>query len=202
MSDVKLSYFNFNGGRGEDCRLALHIAGVDFEDDRINGPDWAAKKGDAPYGAMPILTINGKQLAQSNAVLGFIGRHHDLLPSDPWEAARHVAALNYGEELRTTLNPKLREKDPEKKKAIREEFAAGWLQGWARNLEAEMGDGPFFGDAISVADLKLFVLLKWFIGGGVDHIPGSVFDDFPKLRGLYEAVNDHPKVVDWYAKRG
>ena len=27
---VTLSYFDFSGGRGEPCRMALHLAGVGF----------------------------------------------------------------------------------------------------------------------------------------------------------------------------
>ena len=32
MAKLKLTYFDFDGGRGEPARLALHIGGVTFED--------------------------------------------------------------------------------------------------------------------------------------------------------------------------
>lgn len=35
MSKPKLTYFDAPASRGEECRLALHIAGVPFEDNRI-----------------------------------------------------------------------------------------------------------------------------------------------------------------------
>ena len=35
MSKVKLTYFDFDGGRGEPIRIALSIGGIDFEDHRI-----------------------------------------------------------------------------------------------------------------------------------------------------------------------
>ena len=60
MPRPKLSYFDFPGGRGEDCRIALHLAGVDFEDERIKGTDWAARKATTPFGALPVLEIEGK----------------------------------------------------------------------------------------------------------------------------------------------
>src|ERR1700745_4085312 len=40
MAKLKLTYFDFDGGRGEPARLALHIGGIPFEDHRIAGKDW------------------------------------------------------------------------------------------------------------------------------------------------------------------
>ena len=34
MANMKLTYFDFHGGRGEPVRLALTMGGVPFEDDR------------------------------------------------------------------------------------------------------------------------------------------------------------------------
>ena len=31
-----LTYFDFDGSRGLECRMALHIAGVEFTDNRLN----------------------------------------------------------------------------------------------------------------------------------------------------------------------
>ena len=35
MTKPRLTYFDQAASRGEECRLALFIAGVDFEDNRI-----------------------------------------------------------------------------------------------------------------------------------------------------------------------
>ena len=59
-------------------RPALFIAGVEFIDDRIEFPSWPARKPTTPYGALPVLEWEGKQLAQSNAIMRFIGRKYDL----------------------------------------------------------------------------------------------------------------------------
>ncbi len=42
MAKLKLTYFDFDGGRGEPARLALHIGGIAFEDHRISGKDCPA----------------------------------------------------------------------------------------------------------------------------------------------------------------
>ncbi|TNE90746.1 MAG: glutathione S-transferase [Deltaproteobacteria bacterium] len=196
----KLTYFNFPGGRGEDCRIALHIAGVDFEDDRVNGPDWPARKPGSPFGNMPIYEEDGRILGQSNAILGYLGRKHGLLPEDPWEQARHVAILNHAEDLRWTIGGTF-SLDAEAKQAAREKLTAGAIPQWAARAEAQLGEGPFLaGDQLSVADLKLFVVMKWIIGGGLDHIPASVFDGSPRLLAHFEAVSGHPGVQSWYAR--
>ena len=35
MSNITLHNFDMAGGRGEEVRLALHVAGIEFEDHRI-----------------------------------------------------------------------------------------------------------------------------------------------------------------------
>src|SRR3954470_13819881 len=116
MPQYKLTYFDFSGSRGEECRLALFVAGVDFEDNRISNEAWQALKPTSPYGALPILELAGRPaLAQTNAILASVGRSHGLHPSDPWEAARHEAILAAGEELRAAIGPSGKLTDPAEK---------------------------------------------------------------------------------------
>ena len=200
MSQYKLTYFDFSGSRGEDCRLALFVAGVPFEDHRISQETWASLKADSPYGALPVLELAGKApLAQSNAILTFVGQQHGLLPQDPWEAAQHLAVLESVEDLRAHLAPSGKLKDAEEKKQAREAFASGYLKQWSRALERQVR-GPFLaGSAISVADIKVFQIMSSFKNGVLDHIPTSAFDDFPKLDALYAAVLKEPKIAEWKA---
>ena len=203
MANIKLTYFDFSGSRGEECRLALHIAGVEFEDERIKGPDWPALQPKTPFGSMPLLTVEGKGvLAQTNAILVYVGRAHGLHPSDPWAAAQHEALMNACEDLRfraaTVLFSKL---EGDERKRAREELAEDVLKPWGAKIEKLLGDGPFVaGEAIQVVDLKLYILVRWFAKGIVDHVPKDVFDGYSKLTGVYRAVADHPRVVDWMSR--
>lgn len=200
MANITLSYFDFNGGRGEDCRLGLHIAGAEFVDNRLDRAAWLEFKPRAPWGSVPTLEVDGAMIGQSNAILGWIGRTYGLHPTDPWQAARHEAVLSAVEELRAKLEVTMSEKEPAKRLAAREAAAAGFLQDFGRRFEREIGGGPFLaGDAVSVADLKLFVVCKWLRGGVLDHIPTTVWDAYPKLVALHEAVLAHPAVAAWYA---
>jgi glutathione S-transferase len=198
MASMKLTYFDFPGGRGEDCRMALFVAGVEFEDNRIQGPIWRDLKGTTPYGSLPVLELEGKPpLAQSNAILTTIGRAHGLLPSDTWEAGRHLAILEAVEELRAKLAPSGDIKDEGEKQRVREELSQGYLQTWAANIEKQIA-GPYVsGKELQVADLKLFTVMNWLRKGVVDHVPPDVFGAFSKLNALFDAVEGHPKVAEW-----
>jgi glutathione S-transferase len=198
----KLTYFDVAGSRGEECRLALHLAGVDFEDVRVKFPDWAALKPATPFGSLPLLEWPGHPvLAQSNAILVLIGRQHGLHPKNDFEAARHEAMMGYVEDFRGQVSPTLRMADDEKRKA-REQLATTFLPTWGANAEKQIGDGPFFGGAkIHVVDLKINLAVRWIKSGVLDHIPTTVFDAFPKLVRIHDAVRDHAGVKAWYAKQ-
>ena len=202
MAKPKLTYFDFAGSRGEECRLALAVAGVEFEDNRIPSADWPALKPNTPWGNLPTFELEGRPaLGQTNAILSYIGRQHGLLPSDPWEVAVHESLLAAGEELRGEVVPVMRMKDKDASVAARQALATGYLPAWGSFVEAQLGEGPFVGgEQISVADIKLFIVSKWFTSGIFDHVPAEVFDHCPKLLAVQRAVREHPRVVEWYAE--
>ena len=201
MTKPKLTYFDASVSRGEECRLALHLAGIDFEDVRISAATWQAMKERTPYGGLPILELpDHPPLAHSNAILVMIGRRHGLHPTDDFEAARHEAMMQHVEDLRGVVGPSIRMGDAEKK-AAREAIIAGFLPAWARSAEKNILGEPFFsGNELQVVDLKLYMTVGWFIGGKVDHIPATVFAGYPKLLRVHGAVRDHAGVKSWYAK--
>jgi glutathione S-transferase len=201
MSKPILTYFDFPRSRGEECRLALFLAGVDFEDRRIPYKDWPALKPTTPFGNLPVFELPGKPpVSQSNAILGHIGRHHGLLPDDEWEAMRLESLLSACEDLRHTVNRTTGIKDIEELKRKRAELVEGPVLTWGRNMERQIV-GPYAGGKdISVADIKLYVIVNWFRTGVLDHVPTDVFASFPKLEGVWQNVKQHPKVVEWYAR--
>ncbi len=198
MTRYRLTYFDFPGSRGEECRLALFVNGVDFEDRRVKGETWKELKPTTPYGSVPTLEREGRgTLAQANAILSYIGRSYGHHPKDAWDAARHEAVFSAVEELRGAIAPTGDTQDEGEKKQRREAFADGYLQRWCASIEKQI-QGPFFeGDDLHLADIKLFVICQALMNGAYDHIGASAFESFPKLRALHQAVAEHPKVRAW-----
>jgi glutathione S-transferase len=201
MPKTTLTYFDLAASRGEECRLALHLGGVPFTDERLKRADFDARRKSLPFGGLPVLTVEGHPpLAQSNTILRLIGREHGLHPTEPWAAAREESIMDSVEDMRHHLRPIARIKDEAEKKRAREEAAHGYLQDWAGFIERQI-EGPFVGGAeLHVADIKLFVAVAPFLKGVIDHVPTDVFKDFPKLLGVHDAVGRHPKVQSWYAR--
>ena len=95
---MKLYYFDIFG-RAESIRMILNHAKVPFEDVRINGEKLAEMKasGVLEFGQVPMLeTADGKHLAQSWAILRYIGRTHGYYPEDPetaWKVDSTIDAV-------------------------------------------------------------------------------------------------------------
>lgn len=202
MSKWKLTYFDAPVSRGEECRLALHVAGVDFDDVRITRDAWAELKPSAPFGTLPFLEVDGKPvIGQTNAILALIGRLHGMHPSDPFEAARHEAVMAHVEDLRGAVGPTVRITDADEKRRAREGLVEHFFPTWGALVERQIGEAGFFaGDTPHVVDMKLHMAVRWFASGNVDHIPATVFSGFPRLMRVYHAVDAHPRVRDWRAR--
>jgi glutathione S-transferase len=202
MTRPKLTYFDMPVSRGEECRLAFALAGVDFEDHRIAREQWAAMKPHTPFGALPTLEIEGHApIAQSNAILAYIGRTWGLHPTDPVEAARHEAVMAHVEDLRAIVAHSTRFVDEGTKVRVREQLAETTIPAWAQCVEAQIGDGPFYaGTHPQVVDVKLYMGMRSFRRGVMDHIPATIFDAYPKLIRLYDALESHPAAQAWMKK--
>jgi glutathione S-transferase len=203
MSTPKVTYFDFAGSRGEEVRLALVIAGVAFDDNRLK-PDYFARiKSDLPFGSLPIFEVPGRGVfAETNAILRLIGRLHSLHPDDPWDGARHDAVLEACEELRQRVSATSRIADAAEKKAARHALAADYIPRWAKGIERLIGEGPFVGGAQpAVADIKVYMIEKALSGSTYDDIPTTVLDPFDRLKVVARGITSHPAVLAWYAPK-
>ena len=205
MPKLKLTYFDFDGGRGEPVRLALVLGGVPFEDDRVKFNDWGARKSGTPFGALPVLEVDGVVISQSNTITRYVGKLTKLYPEDPWQAALCDEVMDAVEDLNGRIGVTMAISDPAAKKAAREELAAGPMSVHLERLNAylESRGGEYFADnRLTVADLKIFSLVSHLSSGMLDYIPADLADSVAPLLVAHSArLKMHPKIAAYYEGR-
>jgi glutathione S-transferase len=205
MSQLKLTYFDFHGGRGEPARLALAIAGIEFDEERVPLNDWLRRKADTPFGGLPVLEVDGANVSQSNGINRYVGKLAGLYPSDPWQAALCDEIMDAVEDVTNKITATFDLPEAEKK-AQRQALTGGAITFYLNRLQQrleERGGHYFAGGRLSVADLKVFVWIDHLKSGKLDHIPSDLPDRVaPKLVVLHRQVTNHPAVKAYYAKHG
>jgi glutathione S-transferase len=205
MPQLKLSYFDFHGGRGEPVRLALAIGDIAFEDHRFAFPEFAEVRKTAPFGQVPVLEVDGVPVTQCDAILRYAGKLAGLYPTDPYQALLCDEVMYVVEEANVKLGPTFRMTGEEQKTA-RLALVNGsmpvylaWLQ---RQLLAHGGE--YFADnRLTIADLKVFVEMRGLNSGRLDHVPADLVETVaPALNAHLQRVAQNPAVAAYYAKFG
>jgi len=204
MAKLKLTYFDFDGGRGEPARLALTVGGVAFEDHRIAGKDWPAFRDKTPFFAMPTLEVDGKVVSQSNSINRYVGKLTSLYPKDDWQALLCDEIMDAAEDIGTRVAQTMDLPEDAKKKA-REELVAGRITRYLEQFQERLAaaGGEYFADKrLTVADLKIFIWIRWLRSGVLDYIPKDLVDRVaPLLVQHFERVASHPRVAEYYKRR-
>ena len=202
---LKLTYFDFDGGRGEPIRLALAYGNIPFEDNRIPGSNWPTVKEQTTLHQMPVMEVDGKIITQTNTLCRFVGKMVNLYPEDPLAAAHADEAMANVEDLLIKMVPSMFMQDPEEKRRAREALTAGPIPLFLRRLGAmlaERGGQYFAGNRLSVADFRVFLLVRHLQSGALDHIPADIVKQTaPGLAKHFERIGAVPQIVAYYKKR-
>lgn len=188
-------------GRAEPIRLALAIGGIDFEDCRIEWDKWPSIKGTMPFGMIPILEVNGEKLAQSNAILRYVGILTGLYPADALEAFR---VDEFVDTISEFMEQAFLYHGPDKDvlRETRQKFCDNIPRyvGALDKKVKESGKGPFFlGEKVSIADLKVQQAVVMISSNFLEFVDTNVFDEYSSFKAISQAVNDLPPVQKWMA---
>ena len=204
MANYKLTYFDFDGGRGESIRIAFHAAGIDFEDHRISFPEFGETRKDIRFTAVPVLEIDDVAVTQSNGMNRYIGKMAGLYPEDDLQALYCDEALGVVEDTYHQIVKTLFLEGDELKEA-REKLVDGWLSVYLEGLTEMLvrGGGEYFADnRLTVADLKVYVQIRSLIAGVLDHVPTDlVAKQAPALVQHQERIGSDPVVIAYYNSR-
>ena len=175
MAKIKVTYFDINGGRAEPIRLALHCLGQDFEDHRFPFSEFAEIRKGTPFGQVPVVELDGEQITQSNALSRYFGKQAGLYPEDDYQALLADEVMDVVEDISHKLSATMAMSGEELKKA-REQLVQP-LTTYLRWLNARLikQGGEYFADnRLTIAELKVFVMVQWLSSGMLDHLPGDV----------------------------
>ncbi|POM67662.1 Glutathione S-transferase, partial [Phytophthora palmivora] len=86
---LKLTYFPFPG-RAEPIRLALFIAGIPFEDERIGVDELNRRRSKLPFNQLPVLEIDGDVVSQALGILRYVGTLGGLYSSSDIKEALRI----------------------------------------------------------------------------------------------------------------
>lgn len=220
MPKLKLTYFNMQV-KGEKIRLAFHLGGIAFEDERIEFSKWGMLKPTTPYGQLPLLTIDGgSPISQSTAILRYAGK----LATDagvplypPEKMLETEEAIGLVEDLDRAWRPPVQLGiEPQKLgflqdgfkgsdehkavvKALREKFVADDLPQYMGYLTTRLEKTDYLcGSEPSIADCYLVPILNRLISGGVDHVPINCLDAYPVVVAYLNRFMSLTKVKEYY----
>jgi glutathione S-transferase len=183
-------------GNGYKVRLLLHQLGIPFERvelDIVRGetrtPEFLARN---PNGRIPTLELeDGTHLAESNAILWYLGDGTRFVPDDPYERAKalqwlffeqyeHEPAIAVARFLKTYYGR------PEVWEAQREQLTKRGVKA-LRALEEGLAEREWLvGGAMSIADVSLYAYTHAADEGGFS------LEDLPSIRAWLERVASQP----------
>ncbi|XP_012276764.1 glutathione S-transferase [Orussus abietinus] len=194
----KLIYFNARG-RAEHIRYIFAMVGIDYVDERVPKERWPELKKSMPYGMLPVLEIDGKPIAQSNAVARYLARKHGLAGKDEWESMLCDVLVDTLGDLKQVLFQYRTEEDPFKKEEKKARLLKETIPFYLNKFEQTIANngGYAVGTTTTWADFVFAVALENF-----EQIFGPAsLENYPALRGLKQRVHEIPAIVEWLGKR-
>jgi len=190
----------------EPIRLVFAYAGVEYEDVRLDREkdNWPALKANYPWGTLPVLEIDGKMLAQSLAILRYLGKQFNLAGDTAFESGKCdemvEAMADLGNASRTTFMEPNAVKKAEMLAKLKEETFSKFFGKWNEILEKN--GGFLVGKRFSYADICIATFLQLYndnLGEGGQ--PANLFEKYPALQAHQEKVFNAPGIKEWVEKR-
>jgi len=197
----KLTYFNCRG-RAEPARFVFAFAGVPYEDVRLEYATWTKEEAQKfPWGLLPVLEVDGKVLAQSGAIVRYLGKLYKVAGDDDFEAAKCDEMVGAHQDLAEIVWPVIIELDETKKKEgtakILEETFPKYFDKFNEILE---NNGGFLvGKRLSYADFYIAHNFQFY--NEMYGKDGNLFIKYPAIQTHQNLVLNTPGIKEWIEKR-
>ncbi|OUM60333.1 hypothetical protein PIROE2DRAFT_13916 [Piromyces sp. E2] len=194
-SKVILTYFNFRG-RGECIRLLLEDAGIEYEYEGIPSLDYWVKnekpnRDKYPFCQLPVVSIDGKILAQQDAILRTFARAKGYYGENDEEKSKIDMMAGGIEDLRIQYSNLIYSPEFEAKK---DKFMAKWVDRWlfcVNKLLSENNVGQYYlvGKKISFVDFTMFEMLNL-----LTYLKDSCLEKYPLLQAYMKRIYERPNI--------
>lgn len=157
---------------------------------------WALKKKEMPYGQVPVIEVDGQQIAQSGAIIRFLSRRFNLAGCADVEAALIDAFYESSRDLVRSAQSSFSDK---------EKLALFWSTGLPdglAQLEKNIAGALWVGasNTLSYADLALYCTLFIFDSQNREAVQKAL-DGSPKVKAIWEAVPKIERIAAYLEKR-
>ena len=200
MPSYKLIYF-CGRGRGEVVRYIFVQAGIGYEDKRVSGEEFMKMKPDLPAGSLPVLEVDGVQLAGSGSIARFLGERFGLAGANDFENAQLDSIVDVLRDLTNVVTPAFFGKDEAKKEAAKKELFETHIPKYFGVLEKRIvtnnsSDGWAYGNKLTYVDLQISLMMDMLTA-----VEPSLGEKYSALCKLNEAVKAQPKIAEWIKNR-
>jgi glutathione S-transferase len=216
MPVYKVTYWGITG-LGEPIRQAFALAGIAFEDDKVTGDVWKARKEDPANAGvlmgLPMLEITNDDgskvtLTQSLAILRSVGRTASvdgkaLYPEDPLTQAFCDEVIGIVEDIRPLMVPTFAIPDQAEKEAARKALVTApdgkMIPGLTKLNDRLARFAWAAGDAPSIADCYLVTVCYLFQSPSfLDGFPADSLAPFTNITALKDKLCSLPPLQEYY----
>tara|TARA_B110000967_G_scaffold1218_1_gene1272 strand:- start:247 stop:930 length:684 start_codon:yes stop_codon:yes gene_type:complete len=193
-------------GFAEVSRFCLGISGLEWKNTVV---DWDGylelkKKGELPWGYLPIIRTPQGTIAESNALLRYTGALAGMEPKDLYVRAKVDEIVEVINGWRSAFIPTFSIDDLDEKIAARQAlFAEGGKMDQAMRAMSKIFEQSTTGwlantESMSIADVKGFMDTFMMFSGQFDGITADMLAHYPSLLAFHEKMSNEPLVKNYY----
>ncbi|KAH7702420.1 Nagst-1 protein, partial [Aphelenchoides avenae] len=155
-----------------------------------------------PYGQLPVLEVDGKEIAQSYAICRYLARKHGLAGKDDLEAAQVDSLADFMKDIGTDVRPwfvvALGREDGDKDK-LEKDVLLPAVEKAFKKLETVLnnaGSGFLVASGVTWVDFVLAERLHTF-----ELLKPDILKPYPKIKEYLNRVYNLPQTKDYIESR-